>query len=101
MSGLFSVGEVYFRVKYAEPSMKYPLIESFVFLGENLSDEDTQDTWYFQFADSFAKHGSVLQGPGGDRRVSCVSRNELEDMLDSEQLLRELSQAASRRLSTR
>ena len=97
MDDSFAVGEVYFRVKYAEASRKYPLIESFVFVGKNLSDEDTEDTWYFQFADSFAKYGSVLQGPGGDRRVSCVTASDLDDMLDHEQLLKELSAAGSRR----
>jgi hypothetical protein len=97
MDHAFTVGEVYFRVKYAEPARKYPLVESFVFVGKNLSDQDTEDTWYFQFADSFAKYGSILQGPGGDRRVSCLIRSELEDMLDDKQLLQELSAAANRR----
>jgi len=98
MDHLFSVGEVYFRIKYAEPLRKYPLIDSFVFVGKNLSDEDLEDTWYFQFADSFAKDGSILQGPGGDRRVSCLTFSEIEEMRDEKQLLAELSSARNRRL---
>ncbi len=69
------------------------------FVGKNLSDEDTEDTWYFQFADSFAKGGSVLNSDGGDRRVTCLIKSELDDMLDDERLLKELSAARTRRLS--
>lgn len=97
MSDRFTVGELYFRIKYAEPARRYPLIDSFVYVGKNLSDEDTEDTWYFQFADSYAKGGSILASGGGDRRVSCVVARELGDMLDEKQLLGELGAARSRR----
>jgi hypothetical protein len=36
------VGQVYFEVKYPERCRKCPFIESFVFRGKNLSDEDTE-----------------------------------------------------------
>ena len=94
----FEVGEVYFRVKYAERSMKYPLVDSFVYVGKNLSEEDTEDTWYFQFADSFAKFGSILDGPSGDRRVSCLTAREVGCMLNDSALGVELAAAAQRRL---
>ena len=96
MVNQFTVGEVYFRVTYPGPSLNYPLIESFVFVGKNLSDEDTEDTWYFQFADSYAKSGSILEGAGGDRRVVCVNQDELAEMFNEEQLLEKLK--AARRL---
>ena len=99
MGDPFIVGEVYFRVTYPGASLQYPMIESFVFVGKNLSDSDTEDTWYFQFADSFAKHGSILKGTGGDRRVSCLTASELGCMLDDERLLQALSAARSRRLT--
>ena len=54
-------------------------------------------TWYFQFADSYAKHGSIVDGTAGDRRVSCVLARELVNMLDDRQLLRELAAARKRR----
>jgi hypothetical protein len=97
MSDRFTVGELYFRVKYGEPAKQYPLIESFVYVGKNLSDEDTEDTWYFQFADSYGKHGSILEGSGGDRRVSCLFARDLGDMLDDKRLLVELGAARNRR----
>jgi len=97
MTERFIVGEVYFRAKYTDRARRFPLLESFVFIGKNLSDEDTEDVWYFQFADSFAKHGSILETSGGDRRVACVTANELADMLDDRGLLAELSAARRRR----
>jgi len=68
MDRVFAVGEVYFRVTYPGSSMKYPRIESFVFVGKNLSDENIEDSWYFQFADLYAQYVSILETSGGDRR---------------------------------
>ena len=99
MNNLFIVGEMYFRVKYAERDMKYPLLDSFIFVGKNLSEEDSQDTWYFQFADSIAAHGTILESSTGERRVACLNESELRDMLDDKQLLAELSAARGRRKS--
>jgi hypothetical protein len=93
----FIVGDVYFRVKYADSHRRFPLCESLVFIGKNLSDEDTEDTWYFQFADAYAKHGSILETGGGDRRAACLTASELADMLDDRGLLVELSAARRRR----
>jgi hypothetical protein len=95
----FLVGDVYFRVTYPDPALKFPRIESFVFVGKNLSDEDTEETWYFQFADSFAKDGSILETAGRARRVSSLTQDELGDMLDDERLLKELGAARRRQLS--
>lgn len=99
MAERFIVGDVYFRVKYADRPRKFPLCESLVFIGKNLSDDDTEDVWYFQFADSCAKHGTILETGGGDRRVVCLTAGELADMLDDQGLIVELS-AARRRRST-
>jgi hypothetical protein len=97
MDYAFIVGEVYFQVKYAEYTRKYPLIDSFVYVGKNLSEEDSEETWYFQFGDSFGTYGSVLDNSGGDRRVSCLAVNELSSMLNEERLMDELRAAAQRR----
>jgi hypothetical protein len=99
MNDPYIAGEVYFRITYPGPSLNYPLIESFVFVGKNLSDEDTEDIWYFQFADFYAKFGSILANPEGDRRVACVTQNELQEMFDEQQLLEKLRAARQRRSS--
>ena len=97
MQKQFIVGEVYFRVTYPGPTLNYPLIESLIYVGKNLSDEDSEDTWYFQFAESYAKSGSILETSGGDRGVVCVNQHELHEMFDQDQLLAKLSAARERR----
>jgi hypothetical protein len=90
-------GEVYFRITYPDAELLYPRVESFVFVGFNLSDEDVEDSWYFQFADSFARDGSVRTVGGGDRRVAVLTRDELSEMLALEQAIGELKDAERRR----
>jgi len=97
MSTDFVEGEVYFRLTYPGPSLNYPLIETFVFVGKNLSDEDKEDTWYFQFADSYAESGSVVGSSGGDRRVVCASAKDVSDMVDEGELHDKLIAARNRR----
>ena len=38
------LGSLYFRVKYAELARRYPLVDSLIYVGKNLSDEDEEDT---------------------------------------------------------
>lgn len=97
MTTEYREGEVYYRLTFPDPGLLYPQMETFVFVGKNLSDEDTEDTWYFQFADSYAKDGSILESDGGDRKVCLATRRDLEDMLDLSGLIKELEAAAKRR----
>lgn len=95
---VFTKGEVYFRLTYPDKHMLYPIVESFVFVGTNLSPEDPHDSWYFQFAESYGEHGSILDTTEGDRRVCCLSEDEAQqDMLDLGGLSRELKAAEKRR----
>ena len=97
--GEFQKGKVYFRVKYADVTMRYPQIDSFVYVGKNLSDEDSEDTWYFQFADSFTKSGSAVENPGDDLKVCCITSRDIGDMLDLNELTAELQASESRHQS--
>ena len=97
MSTEYREGEVYYRLTFPDAGLLYPQVETFVFVGKNLSDEDTEDTWYFQFADSYAKSGSILKSKDGDRRVCLATRRDLPDMLDLVGLIKELEAAAARR----
>ncbi|MDJ0655549.1 MAG: hypothetical protein QNJ40_15405 [Xanthomonadales bacterium] len=90
--------DLYFRVTYADVGMKYPLIESFVFVGKNIGCDDHSDTWYFQPARSFAMYGSVLSTDSGDRMVVAADEKEAEEMLDVRGLMVELQNAAQRRM---
>jgi len=97
MSGEFREGEVYYRVTFSDAAFFYPKVETFVFIGKNLSDEDSTDTWYFQFADSYAKSGSIVSSKGGDRRVARVTDRDAADMLELDELIEALQMAAKRR----
>ena len=77
--------------------MLYPLIDSFVFIGTNLSDEDLDDSWYFQFADGYGKHGSVVETNLGDRKVLVLEKEQLEEMFNTESLVTALQSARWRR----
>ena len=92
-------GEVYFRVSYPDAGLKYPQIDSFVFIGKNLSAEDENNTWYFQWLDSYAKFGSVLNTDLGNRKVSILEENDLDEMMTLEKLYKNLQEAERRRQS--
>jgi len=97
MNTSYREGEVYYRLTFPDAGLRYPQVESFVFVGKNLSDEDQEETWYFQFADSYAKSGSILKSGNGDRKVVCATCRDLADMLDLAGLVKELEMAATRR----
>jgi len=93
----FIEGEVYYRITFPDVELKIPLMESFVFIGINLSEEDKDNTWYFQFAEGYAKDGSILETEGGDRKTRCLGCAELGEMLDIDGLTKELQGAKKRR----
>jgi len=92
----FEEATVYFRVTYPDAGMHFPGIESFVYIGKNLSDEDREDTWYFQPARDFSKKGSALTEKEKDRPVTCVTREGVDEMLSIAELTVALEGAASR-----
>jgi len=78
--------------------MSFPLIATFVYLGVSLSSELPDDFLYFQPAETYARHGSVVDSPDGDRRVRCISYDEAcEEMLTIEALTAELVASRKRR----
>ena len=95
----YEVGEVYFFVTYSDTAMRFPLIESYVFLGMNFSDEDLANTWYFQPADDYNQFGSALTG--FERPVFCANEEQLIEFQNEHQLLFSLQEATSRRLKNR
>ncbi len=92
----YTPGEVYFHVTWADVKLHYPIIESFVYLGMNFSDEDLEDTWYFQPANDFAQFGNALEGV--ERPVLCRTKMQLIDIVSAVGLIGEIEKAASRRL---
>lgn len=95
----FIVCELYFRVTYPDRYMCYPGIESFVCLGSNLLDDDSEETWYFQPASDYGCHGSALEGK--ERPVVRVNESDFAEMLDVPALFCALEAASSRRFAGR
>jgi hypothetical protein len=92
-----SIGEVYYQLTYPGVGLLYPKIDTFVFVGKNIAEEDTEDTWYFQFVESYARYGSVLDTGKGDRKVMGLTKAELAEIFDIKTLASKLEEAAARR----
>lgn len=89
------VDKVYFRVTFADPELSYPVIDAFIFLGTNLSDEDEGgDYYYFQNAVDLYSHGDARRSMAPGAPVSRLSGSDLmDDMLDVEGLVKALSRS--------
>lgn len=93
----FKKGEVYYRLTFPDQGLLYPIIESFVFIGMDLSEEDNEDSWYFQFAHGYGKFGSVVDTNLGDRKVLVLIKEQLEEMFNTESLVTALQSSKWRR----
>jgi hypothetical protein len=53
-------GEIYFHVTYYTEHSEIPVIETWIYIGKNLSPHDIKKggRWYFQDPESYVKHGS-------------------------------------------
>jgi hypothetical protein len=91
------VGAVYFSLKYADKFLAYPEVESLVYVGKNLSDEDEVDTWYFEFLASFREGLGTPQRDSRERLVRCVRARDLSEILDVSSLAAALKEADQRR----
>jgi len=75
----------------------YPQIETFVFLGKNLFDDDLNDTWYFQFIDQCETRETLAHFDDDERRVMSIEKRDLEKMLTLDTLKNELDLISDRR----
>ena len=89
----FKEGACYFLVGYYDEDFKLPSIETFIYLGKNLLGENaTNERWYFQQAESFARNGRVLPSAGRKNDdILATPPEHLKDFLDSAQLANLLS----------
>ena len=88
--------EVYFRLSYDDSKLLYPSVKSFIYIGVNLSDEDDQETWYFQYADDYARYGSFLESKHSNCKVHCLTSSD-PPLLNSIELIKQLDMAETRR----
>lgn len=87
----FVPNEVYYIVTYASREQVRPIIDSVVFVGKNLSEDDQEDAWYFQDAQSFSATGSFLVHQSDHQLILCRRKHELPGVLGLPGLIRELS----------
>ena len=80
----------YFLVAYLDRDMRIPKIETYICVGQDLSNGD----WYFQTAESFAKDGLLtVERAADDDQCLCLADQHVADgMLTWDRLVDELQE---------
>ena len=92
----FVEGHPCYRVSYCDRDLLHPVVETLVYVGKNLSDSDTEESWYFQDPPSYAKGGSFLESESAEHQIFCFKATELSSMHDLDGLLGELAAVRAR-----
>jgi hypothetical protein len=90
----FGVGKVYFVLGYYDANLLFPFVESYVYLGENLFDDDAAsgaNGYYFQDAKSYSQCGENLARTFEGVRILRQEEEDLEAMFSSQQLANSLA----------
>ena len=91
----YRAGECYYRLLYRDGALMYPVVDTFVYLGMNLSD-DHEDTWYFQDPISYDRSGPVTESGDETAAVFSFKRHELDSLLGLPELTQQLNVALQR-----
>ena len=94
---MFSKYEVYYRITYPERTLSYVNIESFVYIGKNISGKDKENIWYFEFLKSFIESDGVNNTNYEGRYFSCVTEKDKGDMLNTDEMYRTLKNLDEKR----
>lgn len=91
-------GNCYFIVSYFDDGMCIPDVETYIFVGVNLLEENNDITyWYFQDAESYEKYGEFSQiQDKSSREVLRVDKEALEMIYDYHGLIEVLDETRSR-----
>lgn len=95
----FEVGDIYFALKYLDSLRCYPRIDSYVYLGKDLSDDDNESTWYFEYIESYADGLGTPAHAARQKHVHCANTSDISDFMDAEGLTISLGAASNRRRS--
>jgi hypothetical protein len=89
--------EYYFRITYHDVNMVYPNVEVFLFVGTNLSDDDTEETAYFQFIDSCAEASALARkAEKAVPRMRLITAENANEMIGLSDLVEKLNGARDR-----
>lgn len=91
----FSPDELYFRITYFDRGLTMPSIEVFRFIGRNLSDEDIEETAYFQFIEGYANETDAGREPA-PKQVTTITERDATEMLNLEALIKKLRTVEAR-----
>lgn len=83
-------GNCYFMVSYFDQEMRFPDIESYIYVGTNLLESDEADNpyWYFQDAESYVEQGVFTQiEDKTSRKLVRADEDALEMFFDYDGLL--------------
>lgn len=97
-SDQLSIGETYFNIAYADEAMTIPVMESLVYIGKNL-DDDESDNLYFQDVESY-RAGARITDPETDSSIGTLYAwppGGLNSVFEFERGLEELLQCFIRR----
>ena len=78
-------GGCYFIVTYSDSALRYPQIETLVFVGLNVLPDDLErdQVWYFQDPDSYCEFGKFFLSDDKERfKVTTMREETLELVLD-------------------
>lgn len=93
-------GETYFSVQYADEELLVPIVETLVFAGRNLDDNDPA-LLYFQDAESY-REGIRFGTDGAENARFQLGRDgKLNHIFDYEHALEELMKCSIRRETNR
>lgn len=65
-------------------------------IGDNVVGTETEQTWYFQDCESFARHGSFLNGTIKDGQILGLTKDAASNMVNIDELVQELRRAEIR-----
>lgn len=89
----FEIGRCYFMLSFADNEGLMPLVETYVYVGTNLTEQDKPPgtTRYFKTPDSYLKSGVRLQKEDFEECIR-VGEDTIELMLDLRQLVQQLQE---------
>lgn len=101
MADGFEIGKVYFAFGFLDNELKYPVITSLVYIGQNLEGDEGRDYWFFQDIDSYSSKGGYTGGgeaiddmPSGAGecagKIYTYTTDSVGELLDLDGLIEEL-----------
>lgn len=89
----FEPGRYYFLLGYYDRKFRFPLIQTYVFIGKNIDgDSNAGDRWYFQEPEAFLRSPRADQGADDDENgIVTATEEALEGFVDLAGLVAELS----------